>query len=588
MCLRICRHGFVAVVLVCISLALAAQSGPTAGSGQFDGPAELPRLYVKTSLADTPAPGKRWMVKRDQNVQQALDRAQCGDTIELQAGAVFTGPFRLPHKACDDRHWIIVRTSAADSELPPPGTRLTPCYAGVSELPGRPPLRCATVKNVLAKLVGTPPLRAPSPVDHYRILGLELTQPPGSRSPALAEFAVNSDHIIVDRCWIHGNALDNTHRGVALNGSYLAVIDSTITDVKMVNTDTQGIAAWTGTGPLKIVDNFVEGGSSAIGFGGAGSETTPSDIEIRRNHLFKPLSWRIGDPNFLGVIFNNKVALESKNSSRVLVEGNILENVWGGRQGGDGNAVWLGPKNQNNACPTCQVDDITFRYNLIRRTGGGVYIFDSLSDAGGAAQRAMRYSIHDNLLEDISTDYAGTGNANGILFRLHGTIDFLPPRDITIEHNTAFTDGQRSGALSLLGAPNATFERFVFRDNLISGGRYPITGCKGRSGSEVLETCAPGYVFVDNVMVGGDEFYPKSNAKLAKDKKIKLYPSDWRAVRFVRWETDAGSNDYRLCRGAGNPAAGCTAASPYINAASDGRDIGADIGTLQTMLEGVE
>ena len=44
------------------------------GSGQFDGPAELPRVQVKSSLADTPAPGHTRLVKSGENLQQALDR----------------------------------------------------------------------------------------------------------------------------------------------------------------------------------------------------------------------------------------------------------------------------------------------------------------------------------------------------------------------------------------------------------------------------------------------------------------------------------------------------------------------------------
>src|SRR3989475_9718211 len=45
----------------------------------------------------------------------------------LQAGATFTGPFTLPKKR--GHGWIIVRTSAHDSTLPPPGTRVTPSHA---------------------------------------------------------------------------------------------------------------------------------------------------------------------------------------------------------------------------------------------------------------------------------------------------------------------------------------------------------------------------------------------------------------------------------------------------------------------------
>src|SRR5579864_5075965 len=121
-------------------------------SGKFDGPAELPRILIKSSLADTPASGRVRMVKEGDNLQQALDAANCGDTLELQAGALYQGLIQIPDKHCDDAHWIIVRTSAPDASLPREGTRLTPCYAGIASLPGRPELHCASQANVLARI----------------------------------------------------------------------------------------------------------------------------------------------------------------------------------------------------------------------------------------------------------------------------------------------------------------------------------------------------------------------------------------------------------------------------------------------------
>ena len=100
---------------------------PAQAAGTFDGPAELPRVYVQSAMADSPAPGSVISVAKGGDFQQALNSAQCGDTIELQAGAVFVGSFTVPALACDDAHWIIVRTSAPDSSLPPEGTRISPC-----------------------------------------------------------------------------------------------------------------------------------------------------------------------------------------------------------------------------------------------------------------------------------------------------------------------------------------------------------------------------------------------------------------------------------------------------------------------------
>jgi len=169
----------------------------------------LPRVYVDSSLRSTPAPGKLLTVRVGEDPSQALSKASCGDTVQLQAGAAF-GPVLLPEKRCDDSHWIIVRTAAPDSKLPPEGTRLTPCYAGVSSLPGRPALQCGSTENVLAKVESNPKggfgaiMLAPG-ANHYRLIGLEVAR---AESRAIVYNLIGpdkgaADHIIFDRMWIH-------------------------------------------------------------------------------------------------------------------------------------------------------------------------------------------------------------------------------------------------------------------------------------------------------------------------------------------------------------------------------------------------
>jgi len=100
-------------LLFLIGMAFAqADPGVSNNSGSFDGPAELPRLYVQSSLINTPAPGKTISVTAGGSLKAALASANCGDTIELQAGAEFQGNINLPAKPCDDQHWIVIRTSA--------------------------------------------------------------------------------------------------------------------------------------------------------------------------------------------------------------------------------------------------------------------------------------------------------------------------------------------------------------------------------------------------------------------------------------------------------------------------------------------
>ncbi len=106
--------------------------------------------------------------------------------------------------------------------------------------------------------------------------------------------------LILDRCYIHGQPQQNSARGVLLNSASSAVIDSHVSEVHGVGFDSQAILGYNGPGPFKITNNFLEASTENIMFGGADPRIpglVPSDIEIRGNHLFKPLTWRPGKPD---------------------------------------------------------------------------------------------------------------------------------------------------------------------------------------------------------------------------------------------------------------------------------------------------
>src|SRR5262249_4426263 len=110
--LRASSRFFAALLfLVWVFLWSGAVPSPLADEHTFDGPAELPRIHLRTTLVDTPAPGKAFSVRQNDNLQSAINNAKCGDTLRLEAGGTFQGIFRLPNKPCDDAHWIIIRTS---------------------------------------------------------------------------------------------------------------------------------------------------------------------------------------------------------------------------------------------------------------------------------------------------------------------------------------------------------------------------------------------------------------------------------------------------------------------------------------------
>lgn len=575
------------------SLAGQSRTAQSSHDAQFDGPAELPRVYVKTSLADTPAPGKVIALKSGGDLQDALDQAACGDTITLEAGATFTGTFLLPKKPCDDAHWIIVRTSAPDRALPAEGTRLTPCYAGVASLPGRPEFHCISTENVLAKIVfpkksGSGPIAFDDGANHYRFIGIEVTRE--AQEASIVNLVgpkekTSADHIIFDRVWLHGTAHDETRRAVFWSGTrYMAVVDSFLSDfhctaVEGTCTDSQTIAGAAGDlpmGPFKILNNFLEASGENILFGGTAATQTPADIEIRHNYLFKPIIWMKGQPGFIGG--NNghpfivKNLFELKNAQRILFEGNVLENAWGGFSQ-NGNSFVLTPANPNNKCPLCRVTDITIRYCRVAHVGGGFGIGNVHNDAGGSANAGERYSIHDIVVDDIDGEkYTG-----------HGTflvlISNTPPqlKDVRIDHITA----PSSRVAVNLGVKNGKMGNFILTNSLLGAREKDLTSTGGpnncvfkpaRVGLEgELRNCVDSATVTHNAIIGGFVGWPSAN----------FAPKDVEAVGFEKGE---GLNQFRLCKAKGT---GCKGPSKFSGAGTDGKDLGADIDLISAAIKGV-
>jgi hypothetical protein len=564
----------------------------------FDGPAELPKVYIQTAMTNTPAPGTTITVNSGGDFQSALNSANCGDTIALQAGATFTGAFTFPAKSCDDNHWIIVRTGADDSTLPAEGTRLTPCYAGVSSLPGRPAFQCASTKNVLAKLViagaGNGPIVFASGANHYRLTGLEVTRVAGTGIvSSLSSVATGgtANNIVFDRVWLHGTAQDETQRGVYLNGStYVSTIDSFLTDFHCVSitgscTDAHAIGGSIGDpvgpfGPFKIVDNFLEASGENVMFGGAASTTTPADIEIRRNHFFKPMTWMQGQPGYVGGTngrpFIVKNLCELKNAQRVLLEANIMEDSWGGFSQ-KGSAIVITPKNPGGStgnCPLCQVTDVTIRYNSLSHLGGGLEIANLLSDYGGVALDGERYSIHDITIDDIDdVKYTGNGRIAEIMTDINGTSPLL--QNVSINHVTAFAP---SGLFSVGGEANPQMANFSFTNSIFSAGTYPIWSTGGGPTNcayfdkplTTFNACFSPYSFASNALIASPPAYPPSLWPSGN-----FFPATASAVQFVNYNNGNGGN-YQLM-----------STSPYRNAGTDGKDLGADVSTILSETTGV-
>lgn len=474
--------------------------------------------------------GSKIVVKAQGEFQRALNLARPGDSIVLEAGVAFTGPFTLPAKSGSD--YITIQSSRL-SELPEAGKRINPSHA-------------ALMPKILA-LPGEAAVKTAPKAHHYRFVGVEFA--PANSTDRISDLIQLGDgtkaqnsladvphNLVLDRCYIHGHPSQEVKRGVALNSGETSIINSYISDIHGVGYDTQAICGWNGPGPYHIINNYLEAAGENVMFGGADpaiSTLVPADIEIRRNHFFKPLTWKVGDPSYAGKHWTVKNLFELKNSRRVVVDGNTFENCWVDAQ--TGFAILLKSQNQDGGCPWCVSEEITFSNNIVRNAENGINIVGY--DPYHPSAQLKRLKVVNNLWDNIrGMWFQGTDGAE----------------DVLLEHNTHF---QHSGSvINLYGRPTT---RFVYRNNVTVRTGYGVKGDSTAEGIPTLQTYCPGYIFEKNVIAGfSGANYPPNN----------FYPSSLAEVGFV----SQGSRNYRLA-----------GSSRYRNAGSDKQDPGCDFARLE-------
>ena len=493
----------------------------------------LPQALLDTTYA--PPSGRTLAVPAGGDLQAALNSARPGDVIQLAAGAAYTGPFTLPAKS--GTGWIVITSSA--TTLPPPGTRVAPGNA-----------------SLMPKILGpqgSPAILTASGAHHYRFVGIEFAPVPRAVQHDLVYLGSGGGawNFVFDRCYIHGDPnVGGTLWGLRMDAGWVGVVDSYLANFRDTSFEASAIRVITGAGPFKIQNNYIEAAGMSVIFGGQDPSVQgliSSDIEIRGNYMTKPLSWRIGDPTYAGTPWIVKNVLELKNAQRVLIDGNIFENNW--RQADqDGFAIVFTPRNQNGGSPWSVVQDVTFTHNIVRHSTAGFHMLGW--DYTNPSQQLRRVLIQNNLMTDIGA-FAGNGGSVGTLYQMRDGV-----ADATIDHNTAFQSGDPLHAQVVTGVPNTGL---VFTNNIGDGN---VTSDSAPDPASALSRSFPGAVFTANVLLDGTaSAYPPGNF---------FPPGSTPVVNAF-----SGGSDYHLVPG-----------SPYKNAGTDGRDIGADIDAINAATAG--
>lgn len=297
--------------------------------------------------------------------------------------------------------------------------------------------------------------------------------------------------ITLNNVWIRGHPTEHSQNGIVDNGSNTRITNYRIDNIHGVGVESHGIISWNGPGPFYYADGYVEAAGINIMWGGAVPSIPnliPTGIQVRGNHLFKPLSWKVGHETYAGIHWGVKNLLELKVGKDVIIDRNVLENCWVDAQ--VGYAVLLTVRGDNGKTPWNTLQNITFTNNVVKNSEQGLQLLGL--DDGGASVRASGLLIRNNLFENITSRF----------------LTMSGYYNVTMEHNTHF---QRGNITALYNEPSLNF---VYRNNVTvkMPDTYGFFGDGTGEGLAAITKFLPGAVIEGNVIAGATaRLYPPDN-----------------------------------------------------------------------------
>jgi hypothetical protein len=483
-------------------------------------------LFLLMALYSAAALANNINVPAGGDLQAALNQARAGDVITLQAGATFTGHYRL---AANSGNTITIQSSGIGNLAA--GQRVGPSQAGS-----------------MAKLYtpdGNPVLVIPSGANNYRIQGIEFQSTKGvygadlisagtGRETSASQLPQNLDF---DRDYIHADRRSGAHRGIALNSGSTTIENSYFEDFISTGQDTQAICGWNGSGPFLIQNNHLEAGTEIVNFGGARtaiSGVVPSNITIQNNEFYKPTRYYAGSSDYAGIKVWAKNMIEFKNGQNVLIQNNTFTNNF--TQADQlGFAILLTVRDESGAVPWATVSHVTVKNNIFNHIGGGAFLMGHDADGGGTAGDL---NFSNNLWTDMGV-FGGSGRMYEVLNGING---------VHIDHETAFPT---SFLLDFAGTPSSD----VTVTNSIFANGGGIVGDGTGAGEATMAHFDPDGRFQNNLIIGGN-----SSQYRGSHFANNMFVSNISQVGF----NNPSAGDYSL-----------SSSSPYAHAALDGGPLGA-------------
>ncbi|HYY97056.1 MAG TPA: hypothetical protein VE642_00610, partial [Pyrinomonadaceae bacterium] len=201
------------------------------------------------------------------------------------------------------------------------------------------------------------------------------------------------------------------------------------------------------------------------------------------------------------------------------------------------------------------IEDVVIRNNIIRHVSDAINIGKQATSAKG---RNIR--IHNNLFYDIDATLWDGGSGRFL------TLSDLP--GLVIDHNTVLNSGS---AILVYGHDSGGYYAnpgFVMTNNILNSGSSGIQGQDYGTGNDTFTVYFPDAIFQKNLLAG-----TYGNGSQYSDFAANnTYPNAITDAGFVNYD----ARNYRLAATLPN-----SSPNPLKNWGTDGRDVGADIDTVE-------
>lgn len=558
------------------------------------------------------------------DLQTAFDAVQPG-TILLLAPDTFLAPIdigkgdlyaKIGKKNNPNNKYIIVMPELYQY-LPTDGMRLNPEAAtGNSNYP--------KVKNTMPHLVtskiysGHPTFSMDAYSSYWVFIGLDIFTHPNPNyafqhyddlvqlgagghylQPITDSLQKVPHHILIDRCYFHCEMnpkigkLNGIKRAIGLNSGQTAVVNCYFSNLVCEGFEAACIQGWTGPGQYRIINNFMESAGINFILGGAWIYEHigyAKDIEFRNNHCYKRPQWNPIDPSYDGSQWCVKNNFELKQSARSIIEGNIFENCWYGCYGQKGFGALLTIRSYQGG-PANELLDITFQNNIFKNTEQGISIaglddvdINSFENAphppGYVRPQGKRWKIANNL-------FLLTPKGTTVTRAIYQCVNI---QDLIIDHNTAIHTDYVDRGLTIGMSPSngGTNLDCSYTNNIQYHHGSGVSGDFGSSGAgPALASVWPDVTdanqrFNKNILAKtswiGNSYYENFVFNSYPNTISKNYLPHWDSIFFVD-SLMGQTTDIRGFKLANN--------SPYKNAGTDGKDIGANLDDVYNFTKNV-